>query len=177
MPLEPKKTEPPVTAEAAAAEAAPAPRVLPILPVSDLVLFPRLIMPLVLWEESAQKLVDEVLLQDKVLGVLASREDKPRGFGPDNLYQVGTAAVILKMRKPEDGSVRLLLQGLYRFRLADWVGYDPYLAAKIEPLSEDYEPDLEIEALTANLKGLFLRMLELSPYLPAELGALVNWTG
>ncbi len=177
MPLEPKKTEPPVTAEAAAAEAAPAPRVLPILPVSDMVLFPRLIMPLVLWEESAQKLVDEVLLQDKVLGVLASREDKPRGFGPDNLYQVGTAAVILKMRKPEDGSVRLLLQGLYRFRLADWMGYDPYLAAKIEPLSEDYEPDLEIEAMTANLKGLFLRMLELSPYLPAELGALVRELG
>ncbi len=177
MPLEPKKTEPPVTAEAAAVEAALATRVLPILPVSDLVLFPRLIMPLVLWEESAQKLVDEVLLQDKVLGVLASREDKPRGFGPDNLYQVGTAAVILKMRKPEDGSVRLLLQGLYRFRLADWVGYDPYLAAKIEPLSEDYEPDLEIEAMTANLKGLFLRMLELSPYLPAELGALVRELG
>jgi ATP-dependent Lon protease len=177
MPFEPKKIEPPVTAEAAAAEAAPAPRVLPILPVSDMVLFPRLIMPLVLWEESAQKLVDEVLLQDKVLGVLASREDKPRGFGPDNLYQVGTAAVILKMRKPEDGSVRLLLQGLYRFRLEDWVGYDPYLAAKIEPLSEDYEPDLEIEAMTANLKGLFLRMLELSPYLPAELGALVRELG
>ncbi len=177
MPLEPKKTEPPVTAEAAAVEAALATRVLPILPVSDLVLFPRLIMPLVLWEESAQKLVDEVLLQDKVLGVLASREDKPRGFGPDNLYPVGTAAVILKMRKPEDGSVRLLLQGLYRFRLADWVGYDPYLAAKIEPLSEDYEPDLEIEAMTANLKGLFLRMLELSPYLPAELGALVRELG
>jgi ATP-dependent Lon protease len=176
MPVEPKKTAPPV-AEAAAAEAAPAPRVLPILPVSDLVLFPRLIMPLVLWEDSAQKLVDEVLLQDKVLGVLASREDKPRGFGPDNLYQVGTAAVILKMRKPEDGSVRLLFQGLYRFRLEDWVGYDPYLAAKIEPLREDYEPDLEIEALTANLKGLFLRMLELSPYLPAELGALVRELG
>jgi ATP-dependent Lon protease len=170
----------------AAEEVAPAPpgpgeaagpRVLPVLPVSDLVLFPRLIMPLVLWEESAQKLVDEVLLQDKIFGVLSSREEKPAGFGPDNLYQVGTAAIIIKMRKPEDGSMRLLIQGLYRFRVDHWVGYDPYLAAQITPLTGEYEPDVETEAIVANVKGFFLKMLELSPYLPAELGALVRELG
>jgi len=153
------------------------PRVLAILPHSDLVLFPRMIMPMVLWEERGQKLVDEVLLQDKILGVLAGKEDKPAGFGPDNLYSVGTAAAILKMRKPEDGSVRLLVQGLYRFRVDSWMGQDPYLAAKIIPISEEYEPDLETEALVSNLKGLFMKMLEISPYLPAELGSLVRELG
>ncbi len=63
------------------------PRVLPILPATELVLFPRLIMPLALWEEPAQKLVDEVLLQDKTLGFLTSREEKPTGFDPENFYQ------------------------------------------------------------------------------------------
>ncbi len=148
--------------------------ILPILPTSDLVLFPRIIMPMAVWEESAQRLVDDVLLQDKILGVVASREEGPTGFGPDNLFQVGTAATILKMRKPEDGSVRLLIQGLYRFRLENWVGYEPYYTAQVQGLSEDYEPDLEIEALVSNLKGLFLKMLELSPHLPAELGTLVR---
>ncbi len=148
--------------------------ILPILPTSDLVLFPRIIMPLAVWEESAQKLVDDVLMHDKIFGVLASREEAPTGFGPDNLFRTGTAAVILKMRKPEDGSVRLLIQGLYRFRLENWVGYEPYYTAQVQGLSEDFEPDLEIEALVSNLKGLFLKMLELSPHLPSELGTLVR---
>ena len=162
---------------AAEKEGLPGPRVLPILPVSELVLFPRIIMPLVLWEESAQLLVNQVLLQDKTVGILAGREAKPAGFGPDNLYQVGTAAMILKMRKPEDDSVRLLIQGLYRFRVENWAGLEPYLTAQVTPIIEEYEPDLEIEALVSNVKGLFLKMLELSPYLPAELGALVRELG
>jgi ATP-dependent Lon protease len=148
--------------------------VLPILPSSELVLFPRVIMPMSLWEEKAQKLVDDVILTDKIFGIVASREDASTGFGPDNLFTVGTAAVILKMRKPEDGSVRLLIQGLYRFRIDNWVGYEPYYSAQVTPISEDYEPDLELEALISSVKGLFLKMLELSPYLPAELGALVR---
>ncbi len=155
----------------------PSPRVLPILPVSDLVLFPRIIMPLALWEESAHKLINEVLLQDKIFGIVASREEKPAGYGPENLYQVGTAAVILKMRKPEDDSLRLLIQGLYRFRVENYVGLEPYFAAEITPIADEYEPDLETEALVSSLKGLFLKMLELSPYLPSELGALVRELG
>ncbi len=148
--------------------------VLPILPTSDIVLFPRIIMPLAVWDEAGQKLVDDVLMHDKIFGVLSSRQEAAAGYGPDNLFTTGTAAVILKMRKPDDGSVRLLIQGLYRFRLIHFVGYEPYLTAEVEGLSEDYEPDLEIEALVSNLKGLFLKMLELSPYLPSELGPLVR---
>jgi ATP-dependent Lon protease len=160
--------------------AAPPPRapgekvILPILPTSDLILFPRIIMPMAVWEESAQKLVDDVLLHDKIFGVLTSREEGPTGYGPNNLFNIGTAAFILKMRKPEDGSIRLLIQGLYRFRLENWVSYEPYYTAQVQGLSEDYEPDLEIEALVSNLKGLFLKMLEISPHLPSELGTLVR---
>ncbi|MCX5893431.1 MAG: endopeptidase La [Deltaproteobacteria bacterium] len=152
----------------------PSPRVLSILPMPDLVLFPRMIMPMVLWDEPSQKLVQEALFQDKIFGVLASRVDKVEGYGPDDLYQIGTAAAILKMRKAEDDSVRLLVQGLYRFRITEWKGFEPYFAAQIDPISEEYEPDLEVEALVSNVKGLFLKMLELSPMLPAELGALVR---
>ncbi|HZK14630.1 MAG TPA: LON peptidase substrate-binding domain-containing protein, partial [Desulfobaccales bacterium] len=105
----------------------PGPRVLPILPATDLVLFPRLIMPLALWEEAAQKLVNEVLLKDKTLGFLTSRGETPTGFDPNNFFPVGTAAVILKMRQADDDSVRLLIQGLYRFRVERWVSQDPFM--------------------------------------------------
>ncbi len=63
-------------------EESPGPRVLAILPHSDVVLFPRIIMPLVLWEERSQKLVDEALLQEKTIGIVASREEQATGFGP-----------------------------------------------------------------------------------------------
>ena len=158
-------------------EIRPSPRVLSILPMPDMVLFPRMILPLILWDEPSQKLVQEALLQDKIIGILAGLGEKAEGFGPEDLPRVGTAAAILKMRKSEDDALRLLVQGLYRFRVEDWVGFEPYLTARIIPISEEYEPDLEVEALVSNVKGLFLKMLELSPYLPAELGTLVRELG
>jgi len=158
-------------------EIRPSPRVLSILPMPDMVLFPRMILPLVLWDEPSQKVVQEALLQDKIIGIMAGLGEKAEGFGPEDLPRVGTAAAILKMRKSEDDALRLLVQGLYRFRVEDWVGFEPYLTARIIPISEEYEPDLEVEALVSNVKGLFLKMLELSPYLPAELGTLVRELG
>jgi ATP-dependent Lon protease len=169
-----QETQPP---ESGAQEIQPSPRVLAILPQPDLVLFPRLIMPVVLWDDSSQKLVQDALFQDKIFGLLASRGHKVEGYGPEDLYEVGTAAVILKMRKAEDDSVRLLVQGLYRFRVEEWLGFAPYFAAKIAPVSEEYEPDLELEALASNVKGLFVKMMELSPTLPVELGTLVRDLG
>jgi ATP-dependent Lon protease len=159
---------------AAVSETQHGPRVLPILPMTDLVLFPRIIMPIALWDEPAQKLVNEVLLQDKTLGILTCKQDKLAPFDPDNFFAIGTAAAILKMRQADDDSVRLLIQGLFRFRVDNWLGREPFLLAQVTPIPEEYEPSLEMEALVSNVKGLFLKMLELSPYLPSELGALVR---
>ncbi|MGA8572424.1 MAG: endopeptidase La [Desulfobaccales bacterium] len=155
----------------------PGPRVLSILPMPDKVLFPRMILPLVLWDESAQKLVQEALFQDKIIGIVGALGEKAEGFDPEDLSRVGTAAAILKMRKSEDDALRLLVQGLYRFRVEEWVGREPYLTARITPISEEYEPDLEVEALVSNVRGIFLKMMELSPYLPSELGTLVRELG
>ena len=66
-------------------EIRPSPRVLSILPTPDMVLFPRMILPLVLWDEPAQKLVQEALFQDKIIGILAGLGEKAEGFGPENL--------------------------------------------------------------------------------------------
>ncbi|RLA89796.1 MAG: endopeptidase La [Deltaproteobacteria bacterium] len=149
-------------------------RLLPILPMNDLVLFPRIVVPLSLAEESAQHLVDDTLLKDKIIGILTSQQAALEAPRRDNLYQVGTAAVILKMGKTQDEVVRLLIQGLYRFRVEEIVSQEPYLQARVTPIAEEFEPDMEIDALVSNLKGLFLKMLELSPYLPTELGAMVR---
>ena len=76
-------------------------RLLPILPMSELVLFPRLIIPMALWEESAQRLIDDTLLKDKIIGILTSRQPATEVYTAENLYAIGTAAVILKMGKTQ----------------------------------------------------------------------------
>jgi ATP-dependent Lon protease len=149
-------------------------RLLPILPMSELVLFPRLIIPLALWEESAQRLIDDTMLKDKIIGILTSRQPATETYTADNLYPIGTAAVILKMGKTQEGAVRLLVQGLYRFKVEEIVDTEPYLQARVTPITEDYEADREIEGMVSGLKGLFQKMSELSPYLPSELGAMVQ---
>ena len=149
-------------------------RLLPILPMSELVLFPRLIIPLALWEESAQRLIDDTLLKDKIIGIITSRQPATEVYTVENLYSMGTAAVILKMGKTQEGAVRLLVQGLYRFKVEEIVDTEPYLQARVTPVAEGYEADLEIDGMVSGLKGLFQKMSELSPYLPAELGAMVQ---
>ena len=149
-------------------------RLLPILPMSELVLFPRLIIPLALWEESAQRLIDDTLLKDKIIGIITSRQPATEAYTVENLYPMGTAAVILKMGKTQEGAVRLLVQGLYRFKVEEIVDTEPYLQARVTPVAEGYEADLEIDGMVSGLKGLFQKMAELSPYLPAELGAMVQ---
>jgi ATP-dependent Lon protease len=149
-------------------------RLLPILPMSELVLFPRLIIPLALWEESAQRLIDDTLLKDKIIGILTSRQPATDVYTTENLYSIGTAAVILKMGKTQEGAVRLLVQGLYRFKVDEIVDHEPYLQARVTPITEVYEADLETDGMISGLKGLFQKMSELSPYLPTELGAMVQ---
>jgi ATP-dependent Lon protease len=149
-------------------------RLLPILPMSELVLFPRLIIPMALWEESAQRLIDDTLLKDKIIGILTSRQPATEVYTAENLYSIGTAAVILKMGKTQEGAVRLLVQGLYRFKVDEIVDTEPYIQARVTPITEGYEADLEIDGMVSGLKGMFKKMSELSPYVPTELGAMVQ---
>lgn len=146
---------------------------IPILPVSDLTLFPKMIIPLVITEESLIKLIDDSLVGDKIIGVITSKEKLEGKEVIEHLYPVGTAATILKMSKMHTDAVRLIIQGIARFRIKTYTTTEPYLQAEIEVVPDILEKDIEVEALTSNIKNLFHRVLELSPYLPSELGAMI----
>ena len=151
------------------------PEVLPILPVIDLTLFPRMVLPLVVHGEESQKLVDEAMAKDRLIGILVSkRNDLQPAEKPEELYEVGTAALILKMSKPDEKGTQLLVQGIARFRIQEYVSDKPYLHARIEPILEQSVKDIEVDAMMSNLVGLFHKVLKLSPYLPKEMGALAN---
>jgi len=145
------------------------PEELPIFPSGETVVYPAIIVPLGTADAKAVRLIDEAASGDKVVGFFAQRPDSDKSL-PDNLYSVGTVALIARMFKLPDGSIRALLQGISRARLKEITQTEPYLKAKVEKLEDVIEQTTEIEALSRNLRGLFQKAVELAPNLPAELG-------
>ena len=149
---------------------------LPVMPSRDLVLFPKMVIPFMVTDPNLIKLVDDALNKDKIIAIVTMKKGEEEKPPPDNLYQVGCAAQILKMAKVPDVGVKLLVQGLARIRIMGYVQKEPYLTAIISPHYEEYTPaqkkDVELEALMTNVRGLFQKVVELSPYLPPDLGVM-----
>jgi|YNPNPStandDraft_1061719.scaffolds.fasta_scaffold05644_8 ATP-dependent Lon protease len=148
------------------------PEVIPIMPIREMVVFPKMIFPMIVGDEKTIRLVDDALVKDRIVGMVAIREAKGQEAQPEDLYIIGIGAVIHKMLKMPDGTLRLLAQGISRMRILEYVQREPYLRAKVEQLDDRVEEGDEVQALTANIKGLFKRLLEMSPHLPSELGVI-----
>jgi len=149
------------------------PQILPILPLFDAALFPKMVLPLVVMQNESIRLIDEAMAKDRVIGLLVSKSKAKEPIKPeDDLAKVGTSALILKMAKTEDNRTQMLVQGLSRFRVISFEKEKPYPQARVEHIGEKEEKDNEIEALMSNLTKLFTRIVELSPGLPREIGEM-----
>jgi ATP-dependent Lon protease len=151
------------------------PELLPILPLYDAALFPKMVLPLVVMQGESVRLVDEAMAKNRMIGLVVSKKPA-EGDRPDreDLAKIGTTALILKMAKTHDNRTQLLVQGLYRFRIKSWENSRPYLRARIELIKEEEAKDDETEALMSNLVGQFIRAVELSPALPPEIGQMAK---
>ena len=151
------------------------PELLPILPLFDAALFPKMVLPLVVMQGESVRLVDEAMAKNRIIGLVVSKKPE-EGLAPahEDLAQIGTSALILKMAKTQDNRTQLLVQGLHRFRIKSWEDKRPYLRARVEVLKEIEVKDNETEALMSNLIGQFIRIVELSPGLPPEIGQMAK---
>ncbi len=145
------------------------PDVLPILPLRETVVFPETVTPLAVGQERSVKLIDDVLHKDKMIALATIRHPDVEVAGPDDIFEVGTAALIHKMLKVPDGSLRILVQGVKRIKIVDYTKTEPYLLARVEPYEDKVEMTKEVEALSRNLQNVFTRIIGLVPYLPEEL--------
>ena len=159
----------------AASKSQKIPEVLPILPLFDTALFPKMVLPLVVMQKESVQLIDEAMSKDRIIGLLISKSGtiKPSYTAAD-LYSVGASALILKMAKTEDNKAQLLVQGLERFKVTEFIGGKPYLRVRVEQIKEKTEKNKEIDALMSNIVGMFARVVELSPGMPQEIGEMAN---
>jgi ATP-dependent Lon protease len=152
--------------------AAQIPQELPILPLRGSVLFPHVILPILVGQEKTIRLVEEAVIGQRIIGVVALKNREVEDPTPEDFFLVGTAAIIAKMIKLPDGTISIMAQGLERIRLTQITHTDPYFRATVEPQPDGGERDKEVEALVVNVRRLFQQVVELSPHLPAELAIL-----
>ncbi len=150
------------------------PAELPILPLRGTVAYPDLIVPLVVGREKSIRLVDEAMARDRLIGILTQKNPDVEDPEAEDLYTIGTVATIMKMVKMVDGSQRIVVQGICRFKLIEFIEKDPNIMARILPVYEEYQKDIEVDAMNINLKGLYKKAIEVAPYLSGELSAIAN---
>ena len=162
-------TAPPTATEDGSATGLKLPRELPVLPVRDMVVFPGTVVPLTVGREKSKRLIDAVLAGNKMLVTCTQRRADIEDPGLDDIYRVGTAATVLKLLRMPDGTNSLLVHGLSRVGIVEWVSSNPYWRAIINPHEdEDAPPSLELEALAYTARQTALQVIELSPNVPDE---------
>ncbi len=147
------------------------PEVLPVLPLRDIVIFPFMIVPLYVSRDRSIKAVDHALSENRMILLAAQKKQEEEDPGPDDIYPVGTVALIMRMLKLPDGRIRVLVQGIGRARVVSYEEGLPHLQAKIETITEPEVKDkgsLELEALMRNVKAALEKSTNLGKPISAE---------
>src|SRR5215210_1314008 len=151
------------------------PKDLPVLPLRDIVIYPFMIVPLFVSREKSIRAVDEALGENRMI-LLASQKDldkeEPTG---DDLYGIGTVAVIMRMLKLPDGRIRILVQGLTRAQIESVEASGEYLRARLQVIQETPAPErsLEVEALIRNVRAAMERAANLGKNISPEVLAII----
>jgi ATP-dependent Lon protease len=145
------------------------PEVLPVLGLSDIVIFPGMVAPLLVETPQSTKLIDDVVGGDRLLGVALQRNPDAENPLPHEMHEVGCAARVLKMLKFPDNTVRVLVEGLWRIRILEYKSTDPYLCAKFELLKDITEESVELAAMMRNAQTQFQEIIKLSPALSEQI--------
>jgi len=145
------------------------PEHLPILGLSDIVIFPGTVAPLLVETAQSTRLIDDVVGGERLLGVVLQRNAEAENPLPHEMYEVGCAARVLKMLKFPDNTVRVLVEGLWRIRIKQYTTTEPYLCAKFELLKDVTEDSVELTAMMRNAQGQFQEIIKLSPALSEQI--------
>ncbi len=163
-----------LSGEPQAEETPNVPEELPILPLRGVVVYPQTAVPLTIGQPRSIKLVDDVASGQRLIGLVTSKDAETENPGPDDLYQIGTVAMIHRLFRAPDGTIRLLVQGTGRFRILDFTATEPYLKARVEAAPEVEEQGIEVDALARNVREQFVHVADLMPSIPKELATSIN---
>jgi ATP-dependent Lon protease len=149
------------------------PDALPVLPLHEAVVLPLTAVPLAVGQPRSVRLVDDVMRGNRLLAMVAQRDAAAEPSAVEHLHRVGTVGMIHQLARVPDGSVRIMVQGIERFRLLDLIGTEPYLVGRIETAREQMGDTTDVEALRLAVIDIFRRLVEASRELPDDLALAV----
>ncbi len=146
------------------------PEVLPILPLTNTVLFPGVVIPINAGRDMSIKLIKDANKSNKLIGVIAQKNIKIENPNIENIYSIGTVAKILRVLKMPDGNTTVIIQGKKRFKIKSVVKTDPYIQATIDPVSDKNQkkPDTKFTATIDAIKDIALKIIKENPNIPSE---------
>jgi len=146
------------------------PEILPILPLRNTVLFPGVVIPITAGRDKSIQLIKEANKGNKIIGVVAQKNEAIEDPTINDIHKVGTVARILRMLKMPDGNITVIIQGKKQFEVDTFVQEEPYIQAttkaRIEDRAEEKEP--EFEAIIDSIKEMSVRIIKENPNLPSE---------
>jgi ATP-dependent Lon protease len=157
-------------------EAEKMPDILPILPLRNMVLFPGVVIPITVGRDKSINLIKDANLGNKIIGVVAQKNDQIEDPTPEDLHTVGTVANIVKVLKMPDGNTTVIIQGKKRFKVTNFIQSEPYHKANVVPF-HDPKPlttDKEFEAIISNIKEVSHQIVKKSPNIPSDAGFAIN---
>ncbi|OHB46864.1 MAG: endopeptidase La [Planctomycetes bacterium GWF2_40_8] len=150
------------------------PEELPVLGLKDVVIFPQMVTALGVSTEKELKLLDNVLATNRFVALVAQKDTEKDKLNPSDLYEYGTASVVLQMLRMPDNTAKMLVQGIARIHIKEFTETEPFFKAKVDVLKDVHvKGDVETEALATNAKNQFSRMVSISPNLPEELKIVI----
>ena len=147
---------------------------IPLLAIRNTVIFPVLAFPINVGRDKSLKAVDRSMENDRLMGIVAQTDAKIEDPDTGELHQVGTAVKILKSVKMPGNKLNVIIQGLSRIKILEYIHTEPYLKARVEMIDEQEIKGVEVNALLMNLREQAQRIIELSPHIPSEASFLVK---
>ena len=146
------------------------PEVLPILPLRNTVLFPGVVIPITAGRDKSIQLINDANKRDKIIGVVAQRDEDVENPTSDDIYKTGVVAQILRVLKMPDGNTTVIIQGKKRFEIDEIIQQEPYLKARVKECAEDINIDdtKEFSAIIDSVKAQALEVIKENPMLPSE---------
>jgi len=142
---------------------------MPLLPLRDITVFPHMVVPLFVGREKSIAALEEAMKKDKKILLCAQKIAKTNDPSTDDIYRTGTIGVIIQMLRLPDGTVKVLVEGKIRARIARYISWDPFFLCEIDETVEDYDHSVEVEALVRGVQDLFETYVKLNKRIPPEM--------
>ncbi len=150
------------------------PEVIGILPIRSAVAYPGTVMPLAVGRERSKRLISNIEPQKTIFGLVAQKKPDTDDPGPEDLYSVGTAAAVLKVIRMPQGSLNIIVHGIARFRIIEFVQQQPYLQARVQTIAVQTRMTKKLQALVVSVRHTAGRVISLSPNIPEEAAMLLE---